>query len=262
MYYEVYADVLFVKNLWMDALLLVVTAWIWDYETRPARIAAASVLGSAGSCFLTVMSARTGGAGYFLGTLILAFAMTGTAYPWREHPCRLFRGVLSVYLEGTALGGMTRYLEQFHPLAGVWFLVLGSLAAGAVLAGELWRKRERRNRLLTCRVTLKHGRTRMEVEALYDTGNSLRDPVSGKPVSIVDTDILRELLDGSETENLPRFVPYRTISQEGILQAYVLDEMELACPDGIRILKKPLLAGMPDKRGRRRMILHRDLLSS
>lgn len=259
MYYEVYADVLFVKNLWMDLLLLFITAWANRTPVRVGRILAAAVLGGLGACALTIASPGLTGAGYFLGTLALAAGMTKTAYPGREH---LGERILSVYLEGMMLGGMIRYLEQFHSLAGVWFLVASSVSAGLILAGERFLKYRKRRQSLTCRVTLRHGQSRAKLDALYDTGNSLRDPVSGKPVSILEEERLQELLEQSGLENLPRVIPYRTISQRGILYAYVLEEMEVEGPDGSRTLKKPLLAGMPEGKGQYPMILHRDLLSS
>lgn len=259
MYYEVYADVLFVKNFWMDFLLLLVTAWAVRIPLRLRRILLAAVLGGAGSCVLTVMSAKLNGAGYFLGTLMLAAVMTWAAYPGRRY---LGERILSVYLEGLLLGGMVQYLEQFHRLAGIWFLGLGTMAALLVLAGEAYRKYRRHKAALTCKVMIKHGQSRVQLEALYDTGNSLRDPVSGRPVSILEKKLLQMILRQSGRENLPRVIPYRTISQEGILEAYTLEEMEVECPDGIRILKKPLVACMPGETGRYQMILHRDLLSS
>ena len=259
MYYEVYADVLFVKNFWMDFLLLLVTAWAGRIPIRLRRILMAAVLGGAGSCVLTVMSAKLNGAGYFLGTLMLAAVMTWAAYPGRRY---LGERILSVYLEGLLLGGMVQYLEQFHRLAGIWFLGLGTMAALLVLAGEAYRKYRRHKAALTCKVMIKHGQSRVQLEALYDTGNSLRDPVSGRPVSILEKNLLQMILRQSGRENLPRVIPYRTISQEGLLEAYTLEEMEVECPDGIRLLKKPLVACMPGETGRYQMILHRDLLSS
>ena len=83
MYYEVYADVLFVKNFCMNFLLLLVTAWAGRIPIRLRRILMAAVLGGAGSCVLTVMSAKLNGAGYFLGILMLAAVMTWAAYPGR-----------------------------------------------------------------------------------------------------------------------------------------------------------------------------------
>ena len=49
MSYAVYADVLFVKHLWMDLLLLFITAWANRTPVRVGRILVAAVLGGLGA---------------------------------------------------------------------------------------------------------------------------------------------------------------------------------------------------------------------
>ena len=61
MYYEVYVDVLFVKNLWMNAALLAMTVWADQKRVRPMRILAAAAAGSLGACALYLASARLAG---------------------------------------------------------------------------------------------------------------------------------------------------------------------------------------------------------
>lgn len=114
----------------------------------------------------------------------------------------------------------------------------------------------------TLSVVLHHGACRMLVEALYDTGNGLYDPVSQKAVSILDGKVLEELLLESGKERLPRFIPYDTISEHGILESYVLDGMELKPGEESLWIPRPIIARMPNKSRQYQLILHRDLLSS
>ena len=259
MYYEVYVDVLFVKNLWMNAVLLLLTAWADQENIRVRRIAAAAVTGSLGACMLYLASAWLSGVHYILGTVVLAAAMTEIAYSGRRH----FLGrMLCLYLESFLLNGVLRYLEQFHRLSGIWFAVFSSISAAVLMAAEyIWRNR-RREREKTFSVLLYHGSCRMLVEALYDTGNGLFDPVSKKAVSILDKDVLEGLLLESGKENLPRLIPYDTISEHGMLVAYVLDAMELESETRKQIISNPIVARMPNKSRQYQLILHRDLLSS
>ena len=84
------------------------------------------------------------------------------------------------------------------------------------------------------------------------------DNISAKYIG----DILEELLRKSGKERLPRFIPYHTISEQGVLESYVLDGMELETGDGSRWIDHPMIARMPGKSGQYQLILHRDLLSS
>ena len=259
MYYEVYVDVLFVKNLWMNAALLAMTVWADQKRVRPMRILAAAAAGSLGACALYLASARLAGIHYILGSLILAAGMTGIACPGRKH----FAGrMLCLYMEGFLLNGILRYLEQFHRLSGLWFAVFSSISAVFVMAAEYIGSSRRRVEKRTFSVILHHGACGVPVGALYDTGNSLYDPISQKAVSILDGDILEELLRKSGKERLPRFIPYHTISEQGVLESYVLDGMELETGDGSRWIDHPMIARMPGKSGQYQLILHRDLLSS
>ena len=52
MYYEVYVDVLFVENLWVNVCLLLLTSRLMGYQTDRKRIAAGAALGSMGACLL------------------------------------------------------------------------------------------------------------------------------------------------------------------------------------------------------------------
>lgn len=259
MYYEVYVDVLFVKNLWMNGMLLLLTAWADQEKVKICRIAAAAVTGSLGVCLMYLASAGLSAVHYVCGSLFLAAGMTKIAYSGRKH----FAGrMFCLYMESFLMNGLLQYLEQFHPMSGVWFAVFSSISAAVLMAAEyIWRNRKR-DRMRTLSVVLHHGACRMLVEALYDTGNGLYDPVSQKAVSILDGKVLEELLLESGKERLPRFIPYDTISEHGILESYVLDGMELKPGEESLWIPRPIIARMPNKSRQYQLILHRDLLSS
>lgn len=259
MYYEVYVDVLFVKNLWMNAVLLTMMVWADQKKIRPLRIVTAAAAGSLGACVLYIVSARLARIHYILGSVVLAAGMTGIACPGRKH----FAGrMLCLYMEGFLFNGILRYLEQFHRLSGLWFAVFGSISAVFLMTAEYIGRNRRRAEERSFSVILHHGACAVPVGALYDTGNSLYDPISQKAVSILDGDILDTLLERSGKEKLPRYIPYHTISEQGVLESYILDGMELETGDGNRWIGHPVIARMPGKSGQYQLILHRDLLSS
>jgi stage II sporulation protein GA (sporulation sigma-E factor processing peptidase) len=77
-------------------------------------------------------------------------------------------------------------------------------------------------------VQLKHQGKTMTLMALRDTGNMLRDPVSGKPVLVVSPDVAQDLLGLTHEQlrkpiesigALPglRLIPYKTIGQHGAM---------------------------------------------
>lgn len=259
MYYEVYVDVLFVKNLWMNVLLLFLTAWADHAPVRNGRIVLAALAGSLGACLLTIASPWLTGISWFLGNVLLAAGMVRAAYPgWHHFGVRM----VMLYLECFVMNGALRYLEQYHRLSGVWFIAFSGASFVFLTTAEWIRRNRKKQREITCQAVLQLGAGLVRVEALCDTGNSLYDPISKKPVSILDGQLLDDLLEQSCRENLPRFIPYHTITQHGILEAYVLDRMELEGEKGKCRVERPVVARMPEADREYQLILHRDLLSS
>ncbi len=259
MYYEVYVDILFAENLWMNAALLWLTAKMEGVPARGRRILLAAGLGSLGACAATLASVWLPGPVYLGGTFLLAAGMSMVGLPDRR---RIWPGLIFLYLEGFLLSGILRYVELFHPLSGMGILFCGSAVVLLASVGvQSWRA-GRAKRELTGMATLCLGEHQMSVEAYLDTGNTLCDPVNGEPVSILSETLMQELLTGSEREILPHMIPYHTISQSGLLKAYRLDSMELQFPSGNQNWENPLIACMPQESGQYSLILHRDLLPS
>ena len=201
MYYEVYVDVLFVENLWVNVCLLLLTSRLMGYQTDRKRIAAGAALGSMGACLLETGSAYLTTAGWFLGTILTAAVMIRTAYGKRN---TYIKCLVVLYLEGWLLGCTIRYLEQFYVPAGL-MLAGGSMVLAGILLAVQWvlvKLREREN--IICPVALYLGEASISTEGLVDTGNSLRDPVSGRPVSVCTEPVLQALVEKSGKELFPR----------------------------------------------------------
>lgn len=241
----------------MDAAILLLTAGFLHLRVRKRRIALAALLGALGACALTVFSAYIDEIGYLAGTLTFCAGMVRIAFPDREKFCGAF---LALYLESFLLSGLLRYLAQFHPLCGIWFVVACTAACLFLYAAQWLLNRQRRLAALSCEATLICGNCRLTVEGFYDTGNALCNPLSGRPVSILAPELMEKLLAGTDRELPPRMIPYRTITQRGVLKAWILDGMEIRDTDGIRIIKKPVVACMRRNRDSHPLILHRDLL--
>ena len=83
----------------------------------------------------------------------------------------------------------------------------------------------------------------MRLTALRDTGNSLRDPITGKPVLIVGADIAEKLTGLSPAAlrdpvrtmgSLPglRLIPYRTVGNTGFLLALRIPSVKIGNRQG------------------------------
>lgn len=106
---------------------------------------------------------------------------TGLRIRWNK---TFLRAYILLYISGFLLGGIMEYFHQYIKVGSLFFALA---IAGYSLSLGIWRLlvylAERKAR--RCRVRLYKDGREYETEALVDTGNRLRDPVTGKPVSIL-----------------------------------------------------------------------------
>jgi stage II sporulation protein GA (sporulation sigma-E factor processing peptidase) len=74
-----------------------------------------------------------------------------------------------------------------------------------------------------------YGERTVEGKALLDTGNTLCDCFSGKPVIITEKAFTSHLCDGSEITEMKSFrlIPFSTIKNGGALPAFLADKAEI-----------------------------------
>lgn len=94
--------------------------------------------------------------------------------------------------------------------------------------------------------------------ALYDTGNSLTEPMTGKPVSIIEESMMQN--KGRDDLRLV-IIPYNSVGkQHGLLEGFIADCMEL---NGQKIANCiiAIYKGKLNQNNQYNMILHPDILS-
>ncbi|MBE6983129.1 MAG: hypothetical protein E7435_02435 [Ruminococcaceae bacterium] len=209
----VYLDILLILNFFVDFFLLLGTNRLSGYPPSPRRAALAATLGAvySGACFIPGFS--------FLGNTLWRTVslglMGGIAFGFRKSAVR--RCVL-FYLLSMALGGVALGLEGGNALTLI-------AAAGGVGALCVFGFRGKAGKQFLP-VELTYGENRISLTALRDTGNSLRDPLTGQSVLVIGpeaaqslTGLTREQLHdpASAISALPGLclVPYRAVGKQG-----------------------------------------------
>lgn len=262
--YEIYVDRLFFLHFVMNFLLLYVTAVLSGRRMGAKRLLAAAAGGSAffaavmllplgGSVTAWLLKAGLQAAGTF-GMLGIAFGMHS-----RENFIRTaFLYIAAACVLGGALGAI-RGMRRGRSMGNI--LIPAAIAAAA--AGWLVRKEQQRRENPVWKVWLQEGEKRVAVTALMDSGNSLYDPLSGKPVCIADQKVLEELGLLQSPEKF-RLIPYHSIGKRhGLLQAAAVSKMYLQKEGQERKAEQVLIAasGQPlSSKGRYQMLLHPALL--
>lgn len=244
---RVYLDLVMLLNFLVDFLLLMGTNRLAGYPPAYGRAAFSAVLGAAysGACMLP----RMGFLGNTLWRIVFLCLMAGIAFGWNRSA--FHRGAVFVLLS-MALGGIAVGFGK----GSFWILVASAMG--------LW---------LLCRVSFRGSvgqREYVPVElswedkkvsliALRDTGNTLRDPLTGEQVLVAGADVGTELLGLTDhqlrhpVETLAsgvfpgmRLVPYMAVGQPGgMLLAVRFEKAKIGNTYG-----NPLVAFAPEVIGK------------
>lgn len=245
MHYELYVDSLFIINLVMNLYILMLVDRSTFRTARPGRLLLGAALGAA--CYLLMfllsvpvpLKLLLGGAGA-IGMLPVTFPVRGLR--------NLLKLVEKTLFFSFCMGGALLFLLRHIAVEeGILTGIFGILGAGGIvflfLRRHHWERNLKEDR---CKATLVRGTKKVTVEALIDSGNSLVEPISGKPVSVVEEWVVQELW--GEEERLYRAIPYHSIGKaKGILEGYLLPELYVEL-DGVRkVFRDSYIAVSPEK---------------
>lgn len=209
----VYFDLVMILNFLVDFLLLLGTNRLSGFPIGARRAALAAVLGAvySGACMLPQFRFL----GNTLWRLVSLGLMASIAFGWNRSALK--RGgifvLLSMALGGIALGfGEGSFPMLVLSAAGVWLLC--RIGFGSSVGQEY------------IPVEIGHNGKTLRLIALKDTGNTLRDPVTGEAVMVISADAAKILCDLSAdqlrhpmetmlTQPGFRLIPYRAVGQPG-----------------------------------------------
>lgn len=213
---RVYLDLVMILNFLVDLLLLLGTNRLSGFPSELKRLLPAALLGAvySGACLLPGFRFL----GNTLWRLVSLGLMAVLAFGWNRSAlkrCGVFT-LLSMALGGIAAGlGQGSFSVLLLAGAGVW--LLSRVAFGGSVGGKEY-----------VPVELSHGGHSIRLIALRDTGNTLRDPISGEQVLIIGSDAAQQLtgltreqlqapLETLALRPIPglRLIPYHAVGNAG-----------------------------------------------
>ena len=196
----VYGDILWLIDFSMDLLALGAAARMTGRPTRPGRLCGAAAFGGIYAVLVLLLPFRgLWGAAIDLCAAVLMVLM---AFGTSSFP-RFLLTLGSFWMMSLLLGGgMTALCSWVARIAGPG---RGSGSAGGfffiIICGSgislLWGRLRRRTLPAIVPLTLRLGERELSLDALRDSGNLVRDPVSGRGVIFLEEHALRRLC-GSE----------------------------------------------------------------
>lgn len=261
--YAVYIDVFLVQNVLMDLQLLLLTMLLLKEKVIFSRLVAASLVGGAGAVMI-LLSGIGFGITYVLLVLVLDLVMLLVCMrrPVKGKPTfqKLVMGIIDLYGMVFAYGKLMECAGRLVGERLAQILVTGVII-GIVIFILAYRSLMEPRHIYE--VTLTEEGENVICRALFDTGNLLTDPISGKPVSVVEeTALMKGWLEKYPQKY--KIIPYQSVGKEhGVLEGIVVDELVIKKEQEQVVKKGAVVAfykGKLSKNGDFQMILNHSLM--
>lgn len=268
MQYEVYVDKLFLMNLFFDCLMLAAVGQILRLKTSFMLVIVAGSIGSLGLCSVFLLPFQNAWSRFlYLGAVIFPLMLFTAFYKnsWKKkiQAGTVFAGISILcgkLIEYIFYAVRTKFSVKYYGI------IVAAAGITSIYFIKLIRKiyielKEEENKYYT--VLIRYQDQEVMVDALYDTGNLLKDPFTGKYVHIIDKSVTESLFGGSDKVSLlehgMHLIPYQTISNAGMLPVFTITEMLVSNGREEICLKRPVLGignGEISSQNRYHMILN------
>jgi sigma-E processing peptidase SpoIIGA len=254
--YEIYLDLFFVDNMLTNLFVLMAVKLLIGGRMCTVRIVLSAFIGS-----LISVGILYGGIGY--GIPYIALIIMGDI---------LMLYTIGIYRSKALIGTiyMNTVAFAYAKLVGCLSRLIGernqpiilSVVLVATIIFVLVRSKFR-GKPSIYQVILRDKGESLSFKALYDSGNLLTEPISGKPVSIIEkTETLIDWM--TNTPEKYKVIPYKSVGNEnGVLEGMVIDQLVIQLDNEQVVEDNAVIAlydGKISKGGSFSMILNHDLL--
>ncbi len=248
----IYLDVVFIENICMNCIILFTTGLVTKSKCRFLRIISASFIGA-----LYVIGKYLNNNEMYSNLFIqigLSHVMVYIAFSPNTLR-KTFKYVLIFYLTTFVFGGCAFALLYYVKpqdilykngmLKGTYpikIAILGAILGLVILniAFKLIKNRMSRNDMF-CDVSIGYKGKTTNIHAIIDSGNMLKEPITGFSVIVVEREKLEEILDKKILDNLQEIISgnYEEIDEEYISKFRLIPFSSLGKQNGMLLGFKP-----------------------
>ena len=292
----VYIDLIFFENLIMNSIIIYATAILLKIKPKIWRVLISSSIGGAYAIVIYISKFKVYES--IILKIILSIIMVYIAFN-PQNMKKLWKQVLIFYLTSFVFGGAALYLIYFIKPQNILIknglfageYVLKTILLGAIMGLVIIKvsikiiKTKIRPKDMYCRIKIKLNGKEVQTNAMIDTGNLVKEPITNIPVIIVERSLLYEILPKEILNNLGeilegnfnsvseeiqnqyvskmRWLPYKSLGKEnGMLLGIRVDGVEIEKEDTNKIDK--VIIGIYDKsltkRGEYRALVGMDMM--
>ncbi len=243
MKYIIYIDVFFMVNIVMDLVLLEIAAFYIKPQTTFIRCLAGAAVGSLLTCVTLLISYDNMMIHMLSSYIFIVAAMVIVAYGkcsirqmikragWLYFVTIIMGGAMNLVYDYTYFGYVLRGIFSTvytNPVNIIRLIGFTGIAYIILLMLTRYISNMRNvNELVMVNITMK-GKS-VTLKGLIDTGNSLKDPYTGKYVHIAEYKALQRILEGVDIHREKyRLVPYHSLGKRnGLVEVIEFDEITI-----------------------------------
>lgn len=270
----VYIDIILLENLCMNYIILFATAYIMKIKISHIRIIASSSIGAVYSIML-YMQILPIYSSIFM-KIILSVAMVYISYAPKTVKIAI-KQLIIFYLISFAFGGCAFALLYFVKPQDIFIkngvyigtyplkiALLGGIVGFIItyIAFKIIKNKATKEEMIY-KLKIKINDKTVEVNALLDTGNKLKDPITLVPVIVIEKQKLYNFLPEEILENIDkiiggdsyklieenikymskfRVIPYNSIGkQNGLMLGFKADEVKIIIDEEERTIKNTII---------------------
>ena len=239
MEYELYIDIFFLVNFIVDISILIISSKVLKCSTTYGRICLGAMLGAFMTCITLVLPMQNAVVKFILyhGLILSTMIRAGLRIKWGR---QFVRAYACIYITSVLFGGVLELLRPFLRESSIFFgtAVFSYWAVLGIWNIVSWLGKRRMD---CCEVTLYHQGKEVKVTAIVDTGNRLKDNLTGKAVSVIGRGKIQELLGDTSVEAM-RFIPFHTVGMKNGVMPLISVEKMCLHQETERTVENPLLA--------------------
>lgn len=217
MQYELYIDIFFVVNFIMDLLLVLIVKKVLRLKSSVLRMTVAAALGAVGICIFILLPVRNHllvQLAWYVG-MYVAMTFVGFGRQGRRAfiKCLIYMYGISYLISGIYVQCANR-IRHFHLLCisavGIYMLYSG----GICIYRRLYFKQE-----FICPVTLEIHQKTWKFQGLWDTGNRLQTPYTGKGITVIGYEDIQQCLSDPIKEQIRQIHLFEQTNKNSSLES-------------------------------------------
>ena len=261
----VYLDIVFLENICMNYIILFATSYIAKINVKQIRIILSAILGSVYATFAYMYQNSL--FSNVIVKILLSIVMITVGFNQKSLK-QLLKQIVLFYLVSFVFGGCAIFLLYFikpqniiirngvyvgkYPIK---IALLGAIVGFVItqIAFKFMKTRITRKNIIS-KIVIYFNQKKLCINALLDTGNMLKDPLSNTPVIVVQKDVLYGLFPDLILDNLQkimnseysnnilkinsniiskiRIIPFSSLGkQNGILLGVKVDKLHIILED-------------------------------